>query len=74
MVAKQVEPFPHLTARFYGYYDSFCGTQYIKSRGLSLMDGSFLFQNERWFLSAGVAAMSVWGNGLREREWRGQTE
>jgi hypothetical protein len=28
MVGKCLEPFPCLTARFYGYYDSYCGTLY----------------------------------------------
>ena len=29
MVEKHLEPFPCLTARFYGYYDSYCGTLYL---------------------------------------------
>ena len=37
MVEKLLEPFHCLTARFYGYYDSYCGTSqfelYIKCSG-----------------------------------------
>lgn len=28
MLKKILEPFPGFTARFYGYYNSYCGTQF----------------------------------------------
>ena len=43
MVEKQLETFPCLTARFYGYYDSYCGTLFIHVFIMALWDSESFF-------------------------------